>query len=125
MNLSKLTITFFVALSLFSTSMFAEVIGTKQLLHESTSRVNIDNLIQKQEVQDKLAMLGVSSENMQARLSTLTDEEIAQINQQIESMPAGGSVGGVIGVIGIILIILLITDILGYTKIFNFTRSIQ
>ncbi len=125
MNLSKLVIAFFVSLSLFTTSMFAEVISTKQLLHESASTESIDTFLNKQEVQEKLSMLGVSRDNMQARLATLTDAEIAQINQQIESMPAGGSFGEVIGVIGIILIILLITDIFGYTKIFNFTRSVQ
>jgi hypothetical protein len=125
MNLSKLVIAFFVSLSLFTTTMFAEVISTKQLMHESASNTSIDAFLQKQEVQEKLSMLGVSNENMQARLASLTEEEMSQINQQIESMPAGGSVGGVLGVIGIILLILLITDILGYTKIFNFTRSAQ
>jgi len=123
MNLSKLVIAFFVSLSLFTTTMFAEVISTKQLMHESASNANIDNFLQKQEVQEKLAMLGVSSENMQERIASLTDEEISQINQQIESLPAGGST--ILGVLVFIVVVLLITDILGYTKVFNFTRSVQ
>lgn len=125
MNISKLIIAFIVSLSLFSTSMFAEIISTKQLMHASSSSATIDGFLDKQEVQAKLAVLGVSTENIKARIASLTNEEIAQINQQIESMPAGGDVGGVIAVIGIILIVLLITDILGFTKIFNFTRSAQ
>jgi hypothetical protein len=123
MNLSKLVIAFFVSLSLFTTTMSAEVISTKQLMHESASNANIDNFLQKQEVQEKLAMLGVSSENMQERIASLTDEEISQINQQIESLPAGGST--ILGVLVFIVVVLLITDILGYTKVFNFTRSVQ
>lgn len=125
MNISKIIIAFFVSLSLFTTSMFAEIISTKQLMHASSSTATIDGFLAKQEVQAKLAELGVSSENIQARVATLTNEEIAQINQQIESMPAGGDIGGVVVVIGVILIILLITDILGFTRIFNFTRSAQ
>ena len=125
MNISKLIVAFFVSLSLFTTSMFAEIISTKQLMNTSSSQKTIDGFLDKQEVQAKLADLGVSSENIKERIATLTDEEISQINQQIESMPAGGSVGGVIGVLVFIFIILLITDILGFTKVFNFTRSVQ
>ena len=126
MNISKLIIAFFVSLSLFTTSMFAEIISTKQLMNASSSSVTIDSFLAKQEVQDKLAELGVSSENIKERMATLTSEEIAQINQQIESMPAGGSAGGaILGVLVFIFIVLLVTDILGFTKVFNFTRSVQ
>jgi len=66
----------------------------------------------------------VSSDNIQARIASLTDEEIAQINEKIDSMPAGGNAGGaILGVIVFIFIVLLVTDILGFTKVFNFTRS--
>ena len=43
----------------------------------------------------------------------------------IESLPAGGSsaLGIVIGAILIVFIILLITDILGYTNVFPFTKK--
>lgn len=125
MNISKLIIAFFVSLSLFTTSMFAEIISTKQLMQTSSSSTTIDGFLAKQEVQAKLAELGVSSENIKERMSSLTNEEIAQINQQIESMPAGGGAGAVLGVLVFIFIVLLITDILGFTKVFNFTRSVQ
>lgn len=125
MNISKLIIAFFVSLSLFTTSMFAEIISTKQLMQASSSSTTIDGFLAKQEVQAKLAELGVSSENIKERMSSLTNEEIAQINQQIESMPAGGGAGAVLGVLVFIFIVLLITDILGFTKVFNFTRSVQ
>ncbi|AHJ12560.1 PA2779 family protein [Sulfurospirillum multivorans] len=126
MNIAKFVIAFIVSLSLFSSTMFAGVISTKDVLHESHSSVTIDNFLAKQEVQSKLLEFGVSAENVQARIATLTDEEIAQINEQIESMPAGGSAGGaILGVLVFIFIVLLITDILGFTKVFNFTKSVQ
>lgn len=124
MNISKLVIAFIVSLSLFSSTMFAGVISTKDVLHESSSSVTINGFLAKQEVQAKLAELGVSSENIQARIASLTDEEIAQINEKIDSMPAGGNgVGAVLGVLVFIFIVLLITDILGFTKVFSFTKS--
>ncbi|ARU48520.1 PA2779 family protein [Sulfurospirillum diekertiae] len=124
MNVAKLIIAFFISLSLFSTTMFAGVISTKDVLHESSSNVSINGFLAKQEVQAKLAELGVSSETIQERIASLTDEEIAQINQKIDSMPAGGNAGGaILGVLVFIFIVLLITDILGFTKVFNFTKS--
>ena len=123
MNVSKLIIAFIVSLSIFSSTMFAEMISTKDVLRESSSHVTIDNFLTKQEVQAKLTELGVSSENIQARLSSLTDEELSQINQKIDTMPAGGDAGTVLGVIVFIFIVLLVTDILGFTKVFGFTKS--
>ena len=124
MNIAKFVIAFIVSLSLFSSTMFAGVISTQDVLHESSSRVTVDGFLAKQEVQAKLAELGVSSETIQERIASLTDEEIAQINQKIDSMPAGGNAGGaVLGVLVFIFIVLLVTDILGFTKVFNFTRS--
>jgi len=124
MNIAKFVIAFIVSLSLFSSTMFAGVISTQDVLHESSSRVTVDGFLAKQEVQAKLAELGVSSDNIQARIASLTDEEIAQINEKIDSMPAGGNAGGaILGVIVFIFIVLLVTDILGFTKVFNFTRS--
>jgi len=123
MNITKFAIAFIVSLSLFSTTMFAGVISTKDVLHESRSNVTIDSFLAKQEVQSKLLEFGVSAENVQARIATLTDEEIEQINEQINTMPAGGDAGTILGVLVFIFIVLLVTDILGFTKVFNFTKS--
>jgi hypothetical protein len=43
----------------------------------------------------------------------------AKLAQDIDALPAGGD--GIIG--AIVLVILLITDILGWTKVFPFTRA--
>ena len=123
MNITKFAIAFIVSLSLFSTTMFAGVISTQDVLHESRSNVTIDSFLAKQEVQSKLLEFGVSAENVQARIATLTDEEISQINEQINTMPAGGDAGTILGVLVFIFIVLLVTDILGFTKVFNFTKS--
>jgi hypothetical protein len=123
MKFSKLFISFIVSLSIFSTTMFAEMVDTREIMHSAVESSKIDIFLAKQEVQDKLAALGVSADSIKSRMASLSDEEIAQINTKIDSMPAGGDFGAVIGVLAFIFIILLITDLLGLTTIFNFTKS--
>jgi hypothetical protein len=126
MKISKLLIAFIVSLSIFSTTMFAQMVDTRTVIHStSVKATNIDSFLAMQEVQDKLAALGVSPASIKDRMSSLSSEEIAQINQKIDSMPAGGDVGAVVGVLAFIFIVLLITDLLGFTKVFNFTKTIR
>ncbi|HEY8877744.1 MAG TPA: PA2779 family protein [Roseateles sp.] len=75
---------------------------------------------------DLAAMLqarGVSVDEMRARVDALTDAEAQQMLTQIDQAPAGSS--DVVGVLFTIFIILLVTDILGLTKVFPFTRSVR
>ncbi len=74
---------------------------------------------------DLAAMLearGVSATELRARVDALTDDEALQMQQQIDAAPAGGDV---VGVLFTVFIILLVTDILGLTKVFPFTRSVR
>ncbi|HVJ23762.1 MAG TPA: PA2779 family protein, partial [Burkholderiales bacterium] len=50
-----------------------------------------------------------------------TDAEAAELAARIDDLPAGGI--GIVGAILVVFLVLLLTDILGYTKIFPFTRS--
>ncbi|KQV59957.1 hypothetical protein ASC95_00295 [Pelomonas sp. Root1217] len=75
---------------------------------------------------DLAAMLqarGVSADEMRARVDALTDAEAQQMLTQIDQAPAGSS--DVVGVLFTIFIVLLVTDILGLTKVFPFTRSVR
>jgi hypothetical protein len=124
MKISKLLMSFILSLSIFSSSMFAEMVQTRELLN-SAPKANLESFLAKQEVQDKLAALGVSNDTLKQRMASLSDEEIAQINQKIDEMPAGADVGAIIGVLAFIFVLLLITDILGLTKVFTFTRPVR
>ncbi|MFG6487427.1 PA2779 family protein [Roseateles sp. BYS78W] len=75
---------------------------------------------------DLAAMLqarGVSTDEMRARVDALTDAEAQQMAAQIDQAPAGAA--DVVGVLFTIFIVLLVTDILGLTKVFPFTRSVR
>jgi hypothetical protein len=65
---------------------------------------------------------GVAVDELRARVNALTDAEAAQLTAQIDAAPAGGDV---LGIIFTIFIVLLVTDILGFTKVFPFTRSVR
>ena len=47
---------------------------------------------------------------------------MAAMSQQLDNAPAGGDI---LGVVLTVFFVLLITDILGLTKVFPFTRSIR
>ncbi|MFN7505563.1 MAG: PA2779 family protein [Limnobacter sp.] len=52
----------------------------------------------------------------------MTEEEAQKLAAHIENAPAGA---GIVGVLFTVFIILLVTDILGLTKVFPFTRSVR
>jgi cytochrome c1 len=79
-------------------------------------------VLERAEVRAQLQAYGVNPEDVKTRVSAMTDEEAAQLAAQLDSLPAGGSV---IGAIVLVFLVLLITDILGYTKIFPFTRPVR
>lgn len=81
------------------------------------------NLLQRADVRQRLEVYGVRPADVQARVAALSDEEAAQLAGDIDRLPAGGA--DLIGAIIIVFLVLLITDILGYTKVFPFTRSVR
>jgi hypothetical protein len=83
----------------------------------------IDALLLRQQVRDELAARGVNVADLKARVAAMSDEEAREVSARIDRLPAGGD--GVIEVLFAVFIILLITDILGLTKVFPFTRSIR
>ncbi|MCI3953327.1 MAG: hypothetical protein K0R53_2827, partial [Burkholderiales bacterium] len=70
-----------------------------------------------------MQQLGVDPAAARARVDALTDDEAAQLAGHIDQLPAGAD--SFWGVLLAIFVILLITDILGLTKIFPFTRSMR
>lgn len=102
----------------------AAMIGTDQVLAASDAQQNrarIAAAMERPEVMAQLESLGVSREDARSRVASLTDEEAAAMASQIDSLPAAGS--DIVGALVLIFFVLLVTDILGLTKVFPFTRS--
>jgi hypothetical protein len=52
----------------------------------------------------------------------MTGDEIAQLNQQINELPAGGDI---LGILVLVFIIFVITDVIGATDIFPFIHPVN
>lgn len=99
---------------------YADMLATDAAL-SPPQRDRIMVLLQRADVRQRLEAYGVSMADVQARVASLSDHEVAQLAGDIDGLPAGGV--DVIGAIVLVFIVLLITDILGYTNVFPFTRS--
>lgn len=104
----------------------AALISTEQVVAVGAAqqaRVKVAAALQRAEVQAALGKYGITAEEAQARTTALTDAEAVSVAQQIDALPAGGS--DIVGALIFIFVVLLVTDILGLTKVFPFTRSVR
>jgi hypothetical protein len=102
--------------------------GTSQaaMIATPSERSALLQMLERADVQGQLQAYGVSAEQAKARVAALSEAEAAQLAAQIESLPAGGDVGGaLISAVLIVFLVLLLTDILGLTKVFPFTKPIK
>ena len=100
----------------------AGIVSTDAAL-ASAERNRIASVLDRADVRAQLEAYGVGTADLKARVAALTDEEAAQLAGQLDRLPAGGD--GVIGLLVFVFLVLLITDILGLTKIFPFTKPVR
>jgi len=90
------------------------------------AKERIMGFFERSDVRQQLATLGVNPADAKARVAALTDDEAAQLAARVDSMPAGGDgIGALVGAAVLIFLVLLLTDILGFTHVFPFTKSIK
>lgn len=93
---------------------------------DAVTKERIVGFLDRSDVRAQLESLGVNPADAKARIASLTDAEAAQLAAKIDNLPAGGdAAGALIGALLIVFIVLLITDILGVTHVFPFTKSIK
>jgi len=105
---------------------FAGMVDTDQAVsHELAvqDRARIKAFIDREDVLTQLQKQGVTAGEAKARVNALTDDEAHKIAGKLDQLPVGSS--DVIGALLFLFIVLLITDILGFTKVFPFTRSVK
>lgn len=133
MTSTRRALTWLVALSLSFAGMVqgaqAALIGTDQLAAVAAPQApgewhaRLNGLLDREDVVSALLARGVSPDQVRARVAALSDAEAAQVAAQIDTAPAAGS--DVLGVILLVFLVLLFTDIMGWTKVFPFTRSMR
>ncbi|MFO1425422.1 MAG: PA2779 family protein [Steroidobacteraceae bacterium] len=107
-----------VASGVFTSAARAAVIGTEAAIAADSRAAQLDRVhgaLDRQEVRERLEALGVDRADLDARLAALTDRELAQLAQGIDSQPAGGF----LAVIGIVFLVLIVLEYVGAIDIFK------
>jgi hypothetical protein len=97
-------------------------IVSSETLVAGMQQERLTGLLDRSDVRARLQAYGVDPAQAQARVAALTDEEAARLAAQIDELPAGGDI---LGAAVVVFLVLLFTDVMGYTKIFPFTRSVR
>ncbi len=98
-----------VCMGAFPFSTYAGMVGTNEVIAAAQAdgaRDRVHDFLGRTEVRNQLQNLGISPDAAQARVSAMTDTEVASIAGRIDSLPAGGFSGwaaaAVLIVIGLI-----------------------
>ena len=87
------------------------------------ARERLDSLLDRTDVRAALERHGVSADDARARVNALSDDEVERLAARFDSLPAAGNgFESVLWIGFLVFVILLVTDILGFTKVFSFTR---
>lgn len=122
-NIARIMLICFAPFAAFVPVSQAAMIGTDQLMSNiqtQTDRARLIEKLNRTELEDQLRSAGVDSAQLQDRITSLTDKEVAMLNEQLDQLPAGGSI---LGYSVFIFLVLLMTDIMGYTEIFPFVKK--
>lgn len=103
----------------------AEMVGTDAAIDKYAalaSRNTLMDQMQRADVQSEIVALGIDPTEAEARLAALSDAEISTMLIQMENDSAGADI---IGTLFTVFVILLVTDLLCFTRFFNFTRCVR
>ncbi len=103
----------------------AAIISNNQIIHQAqqeSDKATLLQMINRTEVQEQLLDMGVTSTDIKERINQMTTEEVAQLNQQLDQLPAGS---GIIGIIALVFVVFVITDVIGATDIFPFIHPVK
>lgn len=119
---SHLVVLGLLALSLHLPAAHAGMVGTEAVVNTAQvqqDRERLHSALSRDDVQAQLLARGVDPAQVQARLDSLTDEEMQTLATNMDQLPAGGSV---VGALVLIFLVLLVTDLLGLTNVFPFVK---
>lgn len=117
-----------IAFAGFTQSAGAAMIGAQEIAQaapaqavEQDAHARLQQILDRPDVRAELVRQGVDPAMAAERAAALSPEQAEQLAQNIESAPAGGIIGAIL----LVFFVLLLTDILGLTKVFPFTRPIR
>ncbi len=129
MKIMRLTMSWLLSIMLALSPVMsaqAAMVDNDALLAETPAqhtRDSLQQLFMQDQVRAQLQALGVSPEWASERARTLTDADLARINNGTGQLEAGSD--SVLGVLLVIFIVFVITDIIGATDIFPFIHPVR
>ena len=113
------------AFTLISVQMpaYGAIVSTGVAIQEkdaTAARAHIKTMLARRDVQNQLITAGVSPDEVSARVNAMTDNEVAQLSGQLDKAAAGGDA---LGIALFVFLLLVVTDLLGWTHIFPFTKK--
>lgn len=123
--IKSFTLTVLIATGVISLSLPAQaaMVGTAQMSNDLSTPVFGQKVMQQKRdwIQEQLEINGVSHADSVLRVSSLSDNQVIQIHQRMDEMPAGADA---LGAALTVFIVLVITDVMGATDIFPFIRPV-
>ncbi len=107
----------------------AAMVTTDQVVAQAEmdkDRARVMRFMAREDVRQQLQALGIDPDEAARRTESLSDDEIQQIAERMDELPAGQSAIGVLVVIILVLfLVLVITDLSGLTDVFPFINKIE
>ena len=122
-NVARALLICFAPFAMFAPVTQAAMIGTDQVISDTQAqadRAHLMDMLSRADLADQLRSAGVDPDHLKGRVNSLTNDEVAMLNEQLDQLPAGGNI---VGTAVFIFLVLLLTDILGYTDIFPFVKK--
>lgn len=97
----------------------AAVLTTGEYLSAAARAGHLDQInavLAREDVREQLIALGVDPADAAERVAQLPDGELAELADQMEELPAGGSA---LAIIGAVFLVLMILELTGVINIFN------
>ena len=124
MRQSVKTIAIIIAANLFTLGLAqsagAGVISTEAAIEmqDRTARIErINSVLARDSVQSQMIRLGVQPDVAAARIASLSDGELRQLEARMDELPAGAD--SALTVLGIVLLVLLVLELVGVTDVFK------
>jgi hypothetical protein len=96
----------------------AAVIDTQTILSQenSSTQAELQNILAREDVREQLILHGVDPADAGLRIAALTNDELSQLQQHINDLPAGSDG---LAILGALFLILLVLELVGVTNIFS------
>ena len=104
----------------FVQSAGAGVVSTEAAIEmqERTARIErVNEVLARDNVREQMIRLGVDPDTAVARIASLSDSELRQLETRMSELPAGAD--SALTVLGIVLLVLLVLELVGVTDVFK------